>query len=349
MLQLIVSNKIILLCPSLWQVTVKMPMTLAQFSSGQQQAFAQALADACGEQVSHVLVGKVTPTGNSSSSSISVDAHVMKHSTADAQALVAELDATKLNTQLILQGLPASTSLSARLQNPPRIGPTDDNWNQWATIGIVLGTVLVGLMILQAARRRKDSPEERELQRAVAVLRARLQITQRDGFVLSSEGAPPLWRWRWLSGTARRRQTLGFVQKGHAEAAARLSLLQDFDVSQFDGFCLSLEGERVFGSGGGEGVKAQTPYDLLCEWLLELSASLIQPDVSGHSHSGDKSKGICTGHVSNWIGADSRLSGEAQCPLAVEHRFPFFVRRVCHARIWMDNRGALFYRLKVNL
>jgi hypothetical protein len=321
-----------------------MPIPQAQFSSGQQQLFVKALADACGVPVSHVFIFKTTPLGNSSSSSISVEANVMKSSSAEAAALIAALDSTKLNAQLNLQGLPACTGLSAKLQTPLRTGETSvsDQWNQWATIGIVLGTVIMGLIVIQVSRRRKGSPEERELQQAVAALRVRLHITQKDGFVLSSEGAPTLWRWRWLSSTARRRQTLGFVQKGHAEAAARLSLLQDFDVSQFDGFCLSLEGERSFGSDGRDGVEAQTPYELLCEWLLELSASLIQPGVSGHCHGGGESGG--SGHVGN----AARLSAGAQCPLGVERRFPFFVKRVCPARIWIDDGGALFRRLKVN-
>ncbi len=273
----------------------------------------------------------------------------MTSSSAEAEALIAALDATKLNAQLVLQDLPVSTGLTARLQTQPRTRPigASDPWNQWATIGLVLGIVSLGLIVLQAMPRRKGSPEERELQRAVTTLRVRLKITQKDGFVLSSEGAPPLWRWRWLSSTARRRQTLGFVQKGHAEAAARLLLLQDFDVSQFDGFCLSLEGERSFGSGGNEVVEAETPYELLCIWLLELSASLIQPDVSEHCHSGGESGG--SGHDGNQSGTDARRSAGIQCSLAVEQRFPYFVKRVCRARIWMDDHGALFRRMKVTI
>ncbi len=331
------------------QVTVQMPMTQVKFSIGQQQGFAQALADACGEPVSHVSIGKVTPTGNSSSSSIAVDATVMISSSAAADTLVAALNVATLNAQLALQGLPASTGLTARLQSTPRMDSDlvggKYAWNQWATVGIVMGMVMIGLLVLQAARRRNGSPEERELQRAVAALRARLRITQKDGFVLSSEGAPPLWRWRLLGSRARRRQHLGFVQKGHAEAAARLLLLQDFDVSQFDGFCLSLEGERSFRNGGDDSLEAQQPYDLLCEWLLELSASLIQPDVNGHC-SGDVSKYGGNDHSSDLV-IGVELSTAAQCPLAVEQRFPFFVNRVCRARIWMDDNGALFRRLKV--
>jgi hypothetical protein len=151
----------------------------------------------------------------------------------------------------------------------------------------------------------------------------RLQITYQNGFLLSSESAP-----FWRSG-----KDFILVQKSHAEAAARLSLLTEFDINQFDAFCLCLEGEI-----GGYSVSVKNlrqnrtqQYDLLCEWILEIGTHLIRPEVV---------------EVSPEL-SQKMPSTEIRSDLRVEQRFPFLVQKVLKARVWADSEYALFRRLQV--
>ncbi len=122
------------------------------------------------------------------------------------------------------------------------------------------------------------------------------------------------------------------VQKSHAEAAARLSLLMEFDINQFDAFCLCLEGEL-----GGYSVSVKNlgqnrtqQYDLLCEWILEIGTFLIRPVVEASPEQ-----------------YPTTPSTELRPDLRVEQRFPFLVKKVLKARVWEDSEYALFRRLQV--
>jgi hypothetical protein len=167
--------------------------------------------------------------------------------------------------------------------------------------------------------------EERSLQQAVMDLLHRLHITRKNGFILSSESAP-----FWRSGN-----DFIVVQKSHAEAAARLSLLTEFDINQFDAFCLCLEGELGGYSTSVKnlGQNRTQQYGLLCEWILEIATSLIRPEVVEAAPELSR----------------TTSSTEVRSNLRVEQRFPFLVQKVLKARLWEDLEYALFRRLQVRL
>ena len=130
------------------------------------------------------------------------------------------------------------------------------------------------------------------------------------------------------------------MQKSHAEAAARLSMLMDFDPNQFDAFCLCLEGEvggfsisSLFSMSSmrNRGFKRSQQYDLLCEWILEIGTFLMRPEEVGlHA-----SLHYATG------------STNLETALRVEQRFPFLVQKVLKVRVWEDSEYALFRRVQV--
>jgi hypothetical protein len=254
--------------------------------------------------------------------SITLDAEVATDNAQSAASAAKQLDSPVLNAQLNAQGLPPGTLVSISVTEA--VQSSDNNGSLlWIIVAVLLGSLLLVVAVMFRVLRRKESVEERSLQRAVTELLNRLQITRQYGFILSSESAP-----FWRSG-----KDFLIVQKSHAEAAARLSLLTEFDINQFDAFCLCLEGEL-----GGYSVSRKNlhqnrtqQYDLLCEWILEISTYLIRPEVVKASPELSQAK----------------PSTEFRSDLRVEQRFPFLVQKVLKARVWEDSEYALFRRLQV--
>ncbi len=229
----------------------------------------------------------------------------------------------ELNSQLMSQGLPTGSLLSISVTEA--VHSTDPNSVQWIVVGAILGSLVIVVPILVRVLRRKESVEERKLQRAVSEMLLRLEVNRKSGFILSSERVP-FWQ---------NSQNFIFVQKCHAEAAARLSMFMDFDVNQFDAFCLCLEGDR-----GGYQIDPEISkknlmgdktrqYCLLCDWLLDIGIYLICPE------------GIS--NPPKLIHAP--ITGRAY--LRVEMRFRYLVQKVLKARLWEDSECRLFRRLQV--
>ena len=160
--------------------------------------------------------------------------------------------------------------------------------SQWlaAGVGLAVGVLLLilGLIVYFMSRRRPKQPEERLLKRAIAKLRVELGITAADGFLLTSE------RSRGLSAVCfswQRRQPV-FLQRSFVEAAARLSMFHDFDIHQFDAFCICLRCSTGDNETPYESANAcATPaYSALCDWLLDISKTLIKPVLSSLGESG---------------------------------------------------------------
>jgi hypothetical protein len=115
-------------------------------------------------------------------------------------------------------------------------------------------------------------------------------------------------------------------------------MFQDFDVHQFDAFCICLccstsvkEIEK--------GTSVPPAYSILCDWLLDICKALIKPAVP----SSEESK--CS--ISEGDRKRSGISvGDRQCTLGNKERFIYF-QRVCKARVWSDMGGTLFQRLKM--
>jgi hypothetical protein len=133
-------------------------------------------------------------------------------------------------------------------------------------------------------------------------IRQQLKISKKDGYYVGSE-RPSLW-----TGSG----DVFFLRRNHLEAAARLALLQDFDVALFDAFCLSLESETK--------TVGYDRYHALGEWLLRISEGLIRPELSSNSKRGRHSS-------------------------ATILKFRFFVQKVGKAKIWADN-PLLFIKLQ---
>jgi hypothetical protein len=183
--------------------------------------------------------------------------------------------------------------------------------------------LLLGFAVYIISSQRQESPEELQLKTAIAGLRTRLRITAADGFLLTSE------RSRGVSAVCQHfnlRQPV-IIQRSFVEAAARLALLQDFDIHQFDAFCICLRCSRV----GDEIAENSAPpeYHALCDWLLDICRTLIRPELADSGEAG----------VNNTFGISN-------CNLPKEERFPYFQKRVCKARVWSDMGGSLFQRLR---
>ncbi len=199
--------------------------------------------------------------------------------------------------------------------------------SQWlaAGVGLAVGTLLLilGLIMYFMSRRQHEPPEERLLKKATAKLRIELGITAADGFLLTSERSRGLLA---VCSSWQRRQPV-FLQRSFVEAAARLSMFQDFDIHQFDAFCICLR------CSTGDNESAETcvtpAYSALCDWLLDISKTLIKPALSSLGESGGNNCFV-----------------ESNCNLACEERFSYFLKRVCKAQVWSDMGGSLFQRLK---
>ncbi len=193
-----------------------------------------------------------------------------------------------------------------------------------AAVGLAVGALLLllGLVLYVMSPRRHEQLDERQLKQAIAELRLRLRITSSDGYFLTSERSSVLMslRQQWQ----KRRSVV--IQRSFVEAAARLSLFQDFDTHQFDAFCICLRCSR--GDDGSVHGTEPPEYYALCDWLLDICRTLIRPGLAGYG---------------NAMGKGSFIDRE--CNLAYDERFPYF-QKVCRARIWSDMGGRLFQRLK---
>ena len=270
-----------------------------------------------------VIIGSLKAQGSrAAAGSTILEVEVATDNAQSAAAVAGRIGSSNdLNSQLIMQGLPAGSLESITVTES--VQSSDQNSLLWIIIVILLiALALISLFIFRVLRQ-NGSLEERSLQNAVNDLLLRLKVTPQNGFILSSKSALFL-----------RSGNLTIVQKSHAEAAARLSMLMDFDPNQFDAFCLCLEGEIggfSISSLKNLSLKRTQQYDLLCEWILEIGTFLMRPEeVEPHS-------------------AHHRATGgtDLKTALRVEQRFPFLVQKVLKVRVWEDSEYSLFRRLQV--
>ena len=219
-------------------VLVSLPMTAAGFSSKKQTDFATALAFACGQLMGYVVIQSVQPLSGRrvESGGIQVQSSVVCKDPEEAAAIQSKLDLTILNNELADQGLPACALLSVQVVQPTGSASSARD-SQWVLLGSLLAAFAVVLAVgvgYVLWSRTSKSEDELALKREAALLRARLRIRRQDGFLLSSERAP------WWT-TAR----FTVIQRTYLEAAAQLGLFRDFDVFQFDAFCLCVECEAL--------------------------------------------------------------------------------------------------------
>jgi hypothetical protein len=277
--------------------------------------------------VARVLITRTNQARRASSDLLQVELKIATRDLDAASRLRDSLKAEAINIQLTNQELPPCQLVSATVVKADSgsvfvtAAPSEPSvWaaSPWPAVGIALGTAIVlmfGAFLLFGLLRKGESDEDRLLRLTMERLRGRFRITHADGYIVGAASR--------LSWSSHRDCTV--IQRSHLEAAARLALLQDFDVNQFDALCLCLE------CGGPAPLERWTrPYRAVGDWLVELSTLLIRPVVPSA------------------IGGDGKdaLGESLGSPLGVEQRFPYFVHKVAKARIWSDDDGALFTRLQ---
>ena len=176
----------------------------------------------------------------------------------------------------------------------------------------------------------------------MAELRERLHIRRQDGFLLSSETLPLLWR----------REETVFILKREIEAAARLASHEDFDVKSFDAFCHCLEYSDfiLHRKPSGSATKPSAlqtcqQFDALCDWLLDTCRELLEPPLVAHQRQAAAAVGARPGgNTGKFADAGRELWDDSG--LDARERFRFLRSRVLRARIWADRGQNMFRRLQ---
>ena len=293
-------------------VTVTIPLTSGNFTSGIKQNFVWAIATSGGcavDRVSILSISSLDQTRRASGSS-RVRSQIAVPDLNEAADFQNHLGASSLNAQLAARGLPPASldSVSVLAASTPVSGI-----QPWVIVLAVVGSLLVLLLAVLVAFRllqgKDESKEEATLRKKILDIRQTFRLMPRDGFLLSTERRPIWDRWREVI----------VLRLSHVEAAARMALFQDFDVMQFNAFCLSLEGESD--------ATSKERYSILCNWLLELSEKLIYPDITLPD-------------------SDPKMNfSQSPGGMSAAERFRFFTRKVVKVRIWLDDE-KLFHNLK---
>jgi hypothetical protein len=239
-------------------------------------------------------------------------------------------------------------------------------------VPIVVTSMLVAVVLWCVCRREEEDDADRQLRVKVAELRAELRIQRADGYLVGGE-RPSMWA---------RREPVGYLRKGYVEAAAKLGMWEDFDVKSVDALCVSLLGDEFSESNALDQAFSVTAplaeqrqlskeaYGRLCEWLLQLSDSLLDPGpkpssplqvflevnrsvgddsvVTRSTTVGPQIRERTAGSLFNRL-TSAGLHRPLEEPLSKAsdpgRRFTFFVEKVSRLQIWRDDE-ALFRRLK---
>ena len=297
-------------------VSVLLPLAREAFASEQQGHFAEALGDSCGTLPSTILIWSIQSVRRSGqSSSIQVDAKIAASDPSSANAIGSKIEAAALNAQLLRQGLPVAVVKSVAIILGPS-GPGTDSLSPstWIALWFCMSLSLFFLAVLTVRScAKKRTAAEEALEAQFSQLRKQLHITLADGFMLSSERVS-IWRWK----------SLVQIPRIHLETAARLAVLQDFDVEIFDAFCLLLDV-----AGLSQGAQHSKQHIAICTWLLDLSEGLIKPEIEEDRP--DQS--------------GSQVIIKVQAPKD-NKRFQFLQRKVLKARVWLQNDQELFLILQ---
>jgi hypothetical protein len=158
--------------------------------------------------------------------------------------------------------------------------------------------------------------EEEQLEvRQTVVLRELLMITEKDGYIVSNDKKP------WWKSSAR----YVVIPKLQMEAAMRLSLLKDFNVSSFDAFCVAIMDSGALQNFETVLIPVSPQALKLKEWLI-LHASEVLKKVSVDSDL-----------------AEDNLHIDVK--MRTHELFAFFREKIMRARIWREE-SLLFQKLK---
>ena len=301
------------------QVSIVLNIWQVDFTNYEQQKFLLALAYAAGIAVDSISIQSLAQSRRSTHGVLEVVTKLAAPDKASAAKIVSTLNQDTLNTHLQIQNLPSGILKSAAMIVPVEINSNQEAWIQGVSISAGICLILIGALAGYLSLRGKmESDEEKILRLKVSEIRHCLQIKPKDGFLLINE--------RWLFWG--RSSGIIYLRVSHLEAAARLALLHDFDIHQFDAFCLSLEGDDPFRPSN------MLRKSLLQNWILDVCRELIRPDM------GNVNEIVQSMTVSN-----PKTSHHAY---TANDRFKFFLKKVVKARIWNDDYDeALFSRLKI--
>ena len=269
-------------------VQIQLHTTLSSFAKDFEGRFVAALAGSCGAQPTKILVWSIQSTGRASAQlaagEVMVTAKIASDSVSSAKAIQGRIENDPLNALFAQLSLPSGQILSVSITAPT----TYSSWltsSDLVAIGVSAAVlILIAVVVWYCMYGGLESKEEIAMNIKIAEVRAALQITLRHGFVLSCDKVP-FWRQRYQ-----------YVQipRSHVEAAARLAMGKDYDVGEFDAFCVLLRHGRSlvdrnmsghgaairmsFSSQRGESVSQQ--WIALNEWLLDISSELVRPKIS---------------------------------------------------------------------
>ncbi len=248
-------------------ISVVLSLAPDAFQANKRTAFRHAVANTIGAATPNVIVDSV---GSAKARQLQpaetlITARVAASDSSAAAVLKSVLREQVLNLRLRDQDLPAATLISADVVSS-LTGEADEAQSLWPAVGgAIAGFAFVmslAVLCVWMMMQRSETEEEKLLKMTMTTLRSRLGIELRDGYALNTEPAG----------------RCVVLQRGYMEAAARLDLLQDFDVHQLDAFCLCLECGRIpMAHSSGEGSMKSTspgnvsPYDRACDWILQVS------------------------------------------------------------------------------
>ena len=229
-----------------------------------------------------------------------------------ATRIIESLNQNSLNTALYLQGLPNSNymTLSIMEQNIQ----SSQSYQQ-IVIGCIVGFSALSICLTLAwygllKRKQRVTKDVKILMIMIEDIRTKFRITQKDGYLLETE----------RHGCWNRRNSSIVILQNHIVAAARLALLQDFDVTHFNSFCYFIEGNVC------SGYQDESRYAVLRSFLLGISKELIRPDIPKY----DK---------------DFYSTTYCQEPLDAVSRYHLFFQYLMKCRIWSEDTD-LYENLK---
>ena len=224
---------------SLISMVVSLPMSKGNFTSEVENKFVTALSWTADVATDSIVVNSVNEQRRSKSASILIDCQIAAKDLGSASTIAEKLQSAALNQYLAIEGLPPGSVVS--------IATTSATTNNGVAQYILIIVVLVGCLILIVIvavifffTRRVESGEERALQDSMKAMRARLEITPSNGFLLSTESALTTnfcaLRLPWLKDTSE----VTIIQKSYLEAVSRLALMQVYFGNQSYCICINV-------------------------------------------------------------------------------------------------------------
>ena len=292
--------------------TLAVDIAQAKFTTEKQEKFILALSFACGLLPDQATIQSLAEQRRSDLGSLLVVVKLAAKDAVSAYTIQGNLNQAEVSKQMLKEGFPNVTLESISIALPGSQTPASMVWILTVSFScVILVILMIALTFFSAFRKRTETKDERALRSKIAEIRKQLMLLPQDGFVLHSEGG----------GVWFKRQHIIYLRQSHLDAAARLALNQEYDMNQFDAFCLCLEGDDLDSTEDG---KEARRYLLLCQWFLGICRELLRPDLT----------------LTRVVEPNPSVGQQS-----ASNRFKFFLKNVAKARILHDD-GALFLKLK---